>query len=419
MKKSVAITAVLSLHVAVIGLLLAQAGCSSDSGAPEVARAKTTVSELNQTDTLPQEVDSAIKDRDNVVLPPEGSRTLRADPTRPAPEETDINAPEKTADTTLEPIAPKQQMQQIPPAKPEPKISKPLAVYTVKKGDNLTKIAKTHNVGLQDLMDVNGLSKSSTIKIGQQLKIPENGIVQAPSAKPKQMAEQQLSQESEVYVVVRGDSLSRIAQKRGMTVKQLMAINNLSSHNIRIGQKLYVAKAQPGQNLQTSQKSATVSAQAEGEIKHTVSSGETLGAIAIKYGSSVKAIAERNNIADPRKIKIGQVLIIRSSKSPSKVQQADSSASQKPAEQKQDKPAGSQLPPIQVQKDDSSVQVLPSAESAPLKTDAAAGANALSPSAQTTQQPAEGTSQDASSAQNAPEVVPTQNADDTLPVLTF
>ena len=50
----------------------------------------------------------------------------------------------------------------------------------------------------------------------------------------------------------------------------------------------------------------------EGEVEHTVKSGETLGAIAIKYKSSVKAIMERNSIKDARKLRVGQVIVIAS-----------------------------------------------------------------------------------------------------------
>ena len=45
MKKSVAITAVLALHIGVISMLLVQAGCSSEPEAP-AAKAQTTVEEV-------------------------------------------------------------------------------------------------------------------------------------------------------------------------------------------------------------------------------------------------------------------------------------------------------------------------------------------------------------------------------------
>ena len=59
-------------------------------------------------------------------------------------------------------------------------------VYTVKSGDNLTKIAAQYGVGLKALRAANGL-KTDSIKVGQKLKIPAK--VSAPVAPPTAPAE--------------------------------------------------------------------------------------------------------------------------------------------------------------------------------------------------------------------------------------
>ena len=43
---------------------------------------------------------------------------------------------------------------------------------------------------------------------------------------------------------------------------------------------------------------------------YTVKSGDTLSAIAVKFSSTVAAIASANNITNINNIKVGQVLII-------------------------------------------------------------------------------------------------------------
>jgi LysM repeat protein len=53
-------------------------------------------------------------------------------------------------------------------------------VYTVKSGDNLTKIATQHGVGVKALRAVNSL-KTDSIKVGQKLKIPAKASASAPS----------------------------------------------------------------------------------------------------------------------------------------------------------------------------------------------------------------------------------------------
>jgi len=47
-------------------------------------------------------------------------------------------------------------------------------------------------------------------------------------------------------------------------------------------------------------------------VTHTIKSGDTLYAIAVKYGTTVQAISAANNISNPNLIQVGQVLVIPS-----------------------------------------------------------------------------------------------------------
>lgn len=55
---------------------------------------------------------------------------------------------------------------------------------------------------------------------------------------------------------------------------------------------------------------AVVWGQAGGQVTHTVQAGENLYRIALKYGVTVDAIAQANNITNPNLILVGQVLVI-------------------------------------------------------------------------------------------------------------
>jgi nucleoid-associated protein YgaU len=55
---------------------------------------------------------------------------------------------------------------------------------------------------------------------------------------------------------------------------------------------------------------ATTWAQGGQPIKHTVQAGENLTQIALKYGTTVEAIAQANGITNPSLILVGQVLTI-------------------------------------------------------------------------------------------------------------
>lgn len=59
---------------------------------------------------------------------------------------------------------------------------------------------------------------------------------------------------------------------------------------------------------QTLQPAATIAPQ---EIEHTVNSGETLGSIAAAYGcASWEVVADYNQLIDPNRLEVGQVLKI-------------------------------------------------------------------------------------------------------------
>jgi LysM repeat protein len=53
-------------------------------------------------------------------------------------------------------------------------------IYTVKSGDTLTKIARTHGATVKALESENNLS-TTKIKVGQKLKIPAKAEVAAPA----------------------------------------------------------------------------------------------------------------------------------------------------------------------------------------------------------------------------------------------
>lgn len=63
-----------------------------------------------------------------------------------------------------------------------------------------------------------------------------------------------------------------------------------------------------------------------GQTTHVVRPGENLFRIALRYGTTVQAIAEANGIADPRRIYVGQELTIPSAGAPPSAPAAEPSA---------------------------------------------------------------------------------------------
>jgi membrane-bound lytic murein transglycosylase D len=114
--------------------------------------------------------------------------------------------------------------------------------HIVRRGDTLWSIARSHGVTMESIVSSNGLSSEDTLAVGQVLQIrgtttlasTEGGAVEARST---------------TYVVRRGDTLSRIANKFRVRLSDLLGWNDLDSRSvIKPGQRLvmYVADQRAG-----------------------------------------------------------------------------------------------------------------------------------------------------------------------------
>jgi LysM repeat protein len=125
------------------------------------------------------------------------------------------------------------------PVKAEPVLPPPeVRVHVVSKGDSLSKIAKKYGVRAADLVSVNGIKNPNLLREGQELKIPlAGGAAPSPAIAPVVKAPASVEN---VYVVAKGDVLSRIAVRHGTTTKAIKELNGLKSDTIVVGQKLRV-----------------------------------------------------------------------------------------------------------------------------------------------------------------------------------
>ena len=97
------------------------------------------------------------------------------------------------------------------------------------------------------------------------------------------------------HIVKRGDSLSEISANYNVTIASLKRLNGLSKDTVYLGQKLKI----PG----------GVSSNVSSARTHKVSRGDTLSEIAEKYGSSTSKIMQANNMRS-QTVLLGQVLTI-------------------------------------------------------------------------------------------------------------
>ncbi len=198
--------------------------------------------------------------------------------------------------------------------------------YIVQKGDSLWNIANKFNTTVENIKSANNI-KSNLLNVGQKLIIPTN---------PKPPIEN-----TTTYTISKGDNLYSIAQKYGVTVDDIIKLNNLNSSNLKIGEKILIPSTESKKNIYTikqgdslysiaKQNGVTVDEikkannlttntlkvgnkllipQTTKDLTYTVKKGDTLYSIADKYKKSVTELKKINNLTS-NLLNIGQKLII-------------------------------------------------------------------------------------------------------------
>ena len=173
--------------------------------------------------------------------------------------------------------------------------------YMVQFGDTLTSIAQLHATTVNDLMQANGLT-SSSIFIGQQLVVPGVGntaVLPVPAQISPGPAPAQASPgPTSLYAVKPGDTLTAIAFRVGVTVNDIMQVNNLYSSSIFPGQQLAIPA---GLAREFEQPAGTY---------YSVQQGDTLAGIALRYGTTLPAILQANNLSQSQFIFPGEEIVI-------------------------------------------------------------------------------------------------------------
>lgn len=111
--------------------------------------------------------------------------------------------------------------------------------HTVKSGENLTMIADKYGVTASEIMDWNGL-EDDVIKVDQKLTIYSQKESVTKTEKKKE--ETKKKEKQKTYKVKKGDTLSSVADKFSITIKQLKSWNKIKGDKIEIGQMLKVSQ---------------------------------------------------------------------------------------------------------------------------------------------------------------------------------
>ncbi|WP_396185054.1 LysM peptidoglycan-binding domain-containing protein [Flavobacterium sp.] len=167
--------------------------------------------------------------------------------------------------------------------------------YVVQKGDNLSNIAKNHNVTVAEIKEWNHLSNAS-IQLGMSLQVADkvvNSNVEIASA---------IKTENVEYIVKKGDNLGNIAKKFGSSVDDLKQWNNLQGNTIAAGNSLIVAKSEleivKNETPETfNKKESFASTSKSKNTNYLVKKGDSLYSISKKYpGVTISDIKKWNDL---------------------------------------------------------------------------------------------------------------------------
>ncbi len=105
-----------------------------------------------------------------------------------------------------------------------------VVTYRVRRGDTLSRIARRYGTSAKAIASASGISLHSTLSIGQRLKVVPGVRSSAQAARIAQGGSP--GSQPSTYVVRRGDSLWKIAQRSQTTVAKLCRLNGISANAV-------------------------------------------------------------------------------------------------------------------------------------------------------------------------------------------
>ena len=140
-----------------------------------------------------------------------------------------------------------------------------MVFHRVKSGDNLGKIARMYGTTVNELCRLNGLNRNSVLRLGQSIRCSAAG-----------------STETKTSVAKKAPAKTTTVKADAAAVASLTNNNNVSSN-----------------------KKAESSSEA---VYYRIKSGDTLGAIAIKHGTTVSKLCQLNGISKTTTLRPGRSL---------------------------------------------------------------------------------------------------------------
>ena len=196
------------------------------------------------------------------------------------------------------------------------------ASYTVKAGDTVSSIAARHGLATASVLALNGLGWKSLIFPGQVLKLSNAAVAPAPTPPVP-------ASTGGRYTIVKGDTISGIAARHGVSTKSVLSANGLSATSIIYpGQTIAI----PGTTIAIENVSSVTPAPPQTPVvdesndppstpvvstpppptnaSYTIASGDTITSIAKRFGVTISSILNANRLSLSSIIYAGRTLSI-------------------------------------------------------------------------------------------------------------
>lgn len=170
--------------------------------------------------------------------------------------------------------------------------------HRVKKGDNISNLAKKYHTSEENILSINQIGK--TIHPNQILNIPKNTMEAIPTASTAKksaiiQADSLPGPKQVLHTVLPTETLSSIAKKYHVSTEKIKSWNQLSNK----------ATIQPTQTLLIWTKDNS-----KKQTNYTIQAGDNLSKLAKKFHTSIAKLRQANKLKSDI-LKIGQKILIR------------------------------------------------------------------------------------------------------------
>jgi len=206
--------------------------------------------------------------------------------------------------------------------------------YRVAAGDTVSSIAGRYGLSTASVLALNGLGWKSTIFPGQTLKLVAGAVAAAPVAAAPTAAPSAAA--AGRYTIVKGDTISRIASRLGVSTQSILGANGLSAASIIYpGQSLSIpggsaAPAAPAPATPVRAVAPAAPAPVASAGSYVIKSGDTISRIASRFGVSTQAVLSANSLSISSVIYAGRTLVIPGASTPAAAPAAPSTPAAAP-----------------------------------------------------------------------------------------